>query len=176
MERVTIPLRRLRRTSAPETPSLVFTLQPARVSLSIASTPSPAFVFIDDREAGSTPLADLLLDLLEVRRQGFQPFRVELQASPGESLHYTAHLKPVAVAKAAAKPKAEAEPVVPVVAELGDTGVTAPQKRSGEFARYPEADPLLHRKEPLSRDRDFVLPRRDLPYGDGVVPTSTPSS
>ncbi|MGH9324339.1 MAG: TonB family protein, partial [Vicinamibacteria bacterium] len=130
----------------PDGPPLVFALQPARVSLSVASTPTPAYVFVDDEEVGNTPLKEALLDegshRLEVRRQGFQPFRVELDARVGESLHYVARLQPMDAPKAVAAPKAEA-PVpteaVPTVAELGDAGVVSPQKISGNFARYPEA-------------------------------------
>jgi serine/threonine-protein kinase len=128
--------------AVPGGPPLVFALQPARSFFSIASTPPQSAVFIDGKEVGLTPLAEVELEEgfhdVEVRHGGYDAFRVRVEGRPGESLHYVARLKPVAVPK----PKVETEAIPPklpsLVAELGDPGVSPPKKLAGEFARYPE--------------------------------------
>jgi serine/threonine-protein kinase len=128
-------------TPASEAPPLVFALQPARAILSMTSTPSPASVLVDGKEVGRTPLTELALEegvhQIEVRRRGYSPFRTQVEARLGESLHYVARLNPVAAPGPAAK-TLEVAPA-PQIAELGEAGVTPPQKIAGEFARYPEA-------------------------------------
>ncbi len=128
-------------TPAPEAAPLVFALQPARVILSITSTPSPALVLVDGKEVGRTPLEELALEegihQVEVRRRGHESFRTRVEARLGESLHYVARLNPVAAPAPTAKTRATAP--LPLVAELGEPGVSPPKKISGEFARYPEA-------------------------------------
>jgi TonB family protein len=123
---------------------LVFALQPARSFLSIASTPPQCAVLIDGKEVGSTPLSEVELEEglhdIEVRRSGYESFRVRVEGRPGESLHYVARLKPVAVLKPVVENETPVNPpILPsLVAELGEPGVSPPKKLSGEFARYPE--------------------------------------
>jgi TonB family protein len=128
-------------TPAPDAPPLVFALQPARALLSITSTPAPAAVLVDGKEVGRTPLSELALEEgtheVEVRHPGHQSFRTRVEARLGESLHYVTRLNPVAASRPAASVPESAPP--PLVAELGDPGVSPPKKISGEFARYPEA-------------------------------------
>jgi serine/threonine-protein kinase len=144
-----VPSRESLNLDAAEPPSpLVFSLQPARATVSIASNPQPAAVAVDGKDVGKTPLDDFDLDpgvhRVEVRRAGFQTWRSEVEARSGESLQIVASLKiaqtkpelPRPSAPAAAEPPKAPEPAV---AELGDAAVSQPRKVSGDFARYPEA-------------------------------------
>jgi serine/threonine-protein kinase len=149
-----VPARESLILSAASPPSpIIFALQPARASVSVASNPAPAKVILDGKEVGSTPIDDFELDpgvhRIEVRRGGFETWRTDVEARPGESLQIVASLesgrarqKPEAAPPpspaAAPAPVAAEPPQEPAVAELGEPAVSQPRKISGEFARYPE--------------------------------------
>ncbi len=126
-------------------PAKSVTPNPARSFLSIASTPSQSAVLVDGKDVGLTPLSRVELEEgpheIDVRRSGYESFRVRVEGRPGESLHYVARLKPLVLRERVVEPPPgllPASPEVPV-AELGEPGVEAPRKLWGHFASYPEA-------------------------------------
>lgn len=95
--------------------------------LRIAGTPPGATVIVSGREVGALPLANPVrvaigTVVVEVRAEGFEPHREEIEVAVGETRELTIELTPIASEPSIA-PEPEPEPVAPPRAGLSSNDV-----------------------------------------------------